>query len=143
MRILIVDDEKSLRETLAAVFVTNGYDVFTACDGKEALKIYLEKDFDFVLMDIGMPKIDGISAFREMIKINSAHKRTGNPHIVLMTGDVVKLEAAKKGGAKVIGKPFDVEKVVAMFSELKIENKIGSSRFCVGKNSIFNVIKSC
>jgi len=139
MKILIVDDEPKLRQTLAEVFVANGYDVFMASDGKEALKIYSGKDINFVLMDIGMPKMDGITAYREMIKINSALKEKANPHIVLMTGDVVKLEEAMKEGIKVSGKPFDTEKVIALFSELMWEETKKSAIFSQSSSVKSNV----
>jgi CheY-like chemotaxis protein len=119
MRILIVDDEQLMRETLSAIFVDNGFDVLLACDGKEAVKIFSENDIDFILMEIEMPEMDGLNAYQKMMKLCADEKK--QPYIVLMTGKLDQLEQAKKQGVKVIEKPFEVNKAVSMFLELKRE----------------------
>jgi DNA-binding response OmpR family regulator len=117
MKILIVDDEQLIREILSAIFEANGFDVLLASDGIEAVKVYDENDIDFVLMDIEMPKMDGFSAYQEMIKLNSTIEK--KPYIMLMTGKLDRLEEARKAGIKVIEKPFEVNNAVSLFLELK------------------------
>ena len=67
-KVLIVEDEKSLSDTLARVIGNNGFDVIRAVNGTEALEI-AEKEFpDLILLDIILPKMDGWEFFRELRK---------------------------------------------------------------------------
>ena len=58
--ILIIDDEKAIRKTLGEILSYEGYKIEEAVDGEEGLKKFKEKNYDVVLCDIKMPKIDGI-----------------------------------------------------------------------------------
>ncbi|MEO0114665.1 MAG: response regulator [candidate division WOR-3 bacterium] len=69
MKILIVDDEPGIRETLSAIFKEHGFDVLVAENGKEAVQIFSENDIDFVMMDIELPEMDGLTAY-QVIKKN-------------------------------------------------------------------------
>jgi DNA-binding response OmpR family regulator len=59
-KILVVDDEKSIRETVAYFLKNAGYEATTAADAKEAIKLVGEYRYDIVLADIVMPKMSGI-----------------------------------------------------------------------------------
>jgi DNA-binding response OmpR family regulator len=122
MKILIVDDEKSVKETLAEIFRVKNFKVLTAEDGQEAVKIFTENDIDFVLMDVQMPNMDGLSAYQQMIKHNSAIKKN-KPYIILMTGYSDRIEEITKEGVKAIRKPFDVNEVISLFFEMKREDE--------------------
>lgn len=63
--ILIVEDETSLNEAYQIVLANTGYDIFSAFDGKEALKITEEVNPDVILLDLRMPIMDGIEFMRE------------------------------------------------------------------------------
>ena len=65
-RVLVVDDEPGMRETLTDLLEAAGYDVSTACDGDDALSCIRQRVFDVILMDIRMPGRDGISVLREL-----------------------------------------------------------------------------
>ena len=65
--LLVVDDEKNVRLYMEAVLKKNNYNVFTACDGKEALDILDREHIDLVLLDIMMPNMDGYE-FTEMLR---------------------------------------------------------------------------
>ena len=67
-RILIVDDEQNIREVLKEYLEFNGFEVITADDGYEAVDMCKREDYDFIVMDIMMPKMDGLSAVREIRK---------------------------------------------------------------------------
>ena len=54
-RVLIVDDETVLREVMAKAFRTEGYKVFEAADGKEALEVFEENDIEIIILDVMMP----------------------------------------------------------------------------------------
>lgn len=68
MRLLLAEDEQALPKALAAILERNNYSVDTAYDGQEALE-YLEADnYDGVILDIMMPKVDGITVLQEIQK---------------------------------------------------------------------------
>ena len=88
-RILVVDDEKELAEIVAEQLVNMGYEAGTAFDGIEAVLSVLDHHWDIVLMDIRMPKLDGINALKIIRKLA--------PEVVVIsfTG-----HAAQAGGGK-------------------------------------------
>ena len=65
-KILIVDDEMNMRRTLAAILSDEGYEVATAATGEEAVDLCSREQFGIVLMDVRMPGIDGVEAFRQI-----------------------------------------------------------------------------
>jgi DNA-binding response OmpR family regulator len=67
-RILIVDDEEKIREVIREYAEFEGYEIEEASDGMEAVNICKIKDFDIIIMDIMMPKLDGYSAAKEIRK---------------------------------------------------------------------------
>lgn len=70
-RILVVDDEKRIREVIREYGEFEGHQVLEAKDGMEAVNICKEEDFDVIVMDIMMPKVDGFSAYKEIKKIKN------------------------------------------------------------------------
>jgi DNA-binding response OmpR family regulator len=122
MKILIVDDEQSVRETLSEIFKAKNFKVLTAKDGQEAVQIFTENDIDFVLMDVQMPKMDGLITYQQMIKLNPTIKKKKS-YIILMTGYSNRIEDIEKMGVKVIKKPFDVNEVISLFLDLKREEE--------------------
>ena len=68
-KILIVDDEQMIREVVREYALINGYEVAEASDGLEALELVEKEDFDCVILDIMMPKLDGLSACKQSKKI--------------------------------------------------------------------------
>ena len=67
-RILIVDDEAGIREMIKKYALYEGYEVFEAEDGMEAVRLCREHPFDLVILDVMMPELDGFSACREIRK---------------------------------------------------------------------------
>ncbi len=67
-KLLVVDDEKGIREIIKKYAVFEGHEVSEAIDGMEAVRICREKDFDIIIMDIMMPELDGFSACKEIRK---------------------------------------------------------------------------
>ena len=65
--ILIVDDEAGVRESLK-IILKSSYDLYTAPDGEEALKIIQERKIDLITMDLNMPKLSGVETPREIRK---------------------------------------------------------------------------
>ena len=68
MKILIVDDEEMIRNVLREYVEFEGNEAFEAADGMEAVKMCRENDYDVVLMDVMMPRLDGFSAVKEIRK---------------------------------------------------------------------------
>ena len=107
-RILVADDEQSMREFLDIMLKKEGYKVSLASNGEEVLKL-IDKDlFDLVLLDVRMPKLDGIGVLKK-IKITSPET------IVIMitayaSADTA-IKAMKEGAYDYITKPFKVEEI--------------------------------
>jgi two-component system nitrogen regulation response regulator NtrX len=107
--ILIIDDEKAIRKTLSEILSYEGYKMDEAGDGEEGLKKFKEKDYDVILCDIKMPKIDGIE-FLEKAK-------EANPDIpiIMISGHgtiETAVEAVKKGAYDYISKPPDLNRLL-------------------------------
>ncbi|HXB46007.1 MAG TPA: sigma-54 dependent transcriptional regulator [Puia sp.] len=107
--ILIIDDEKAIRKTLGEILSYEGYKIDEACDGEEGLKKFKDKDYDVILCDIKMPKIDGIE-FLEKAK-------DSNPDIPIIMisghGNIdTAVEAVKKGAYDFISKPPDLNRLL-------------------------------
>lgn len=118
-RILVADDESAIRFLLTEILTSQGYEVVTAADGVEALDIALSVDFDLVLMDLIMPRKDGIETMLAL--------RTRRPFwpIIAMSGgsrDYLPL-AAKLGARSTLAKPFDGQTLLAA-----IESELGRSQ---------------
>lgn len=79
--VLVVDDERGMRETVAEILESAGYRVRTAANGNDALGQLREIEFDVVVMDVRMPGLDGISVLREI--------GPPPPPVVLMTAYAV------------------------------------------------------
>jgi len=107
--ILIIDDEKAIRKTLGEILSYEGYKLDEAGDGEEGLKKIKEKDYDVILCDIKMPKIDGIE-FLE--KAKETHPDTP---IIMISGHGTidtAVEAVKKGAYDFISKPPDLNRLL-------------------------------
>lgn len=108
-KILIVDDEKSMREMLKILFEKEGFQVETAENGKNALNLISENLYDIVISDIRMEEISGIDLLRE-IKSNNYP-----PQVILMTAYAsteTAIEALKLGAVDYIIKPFNVNELL-------------------------------
>ena len=126
-RILVVDDEESLRHMLRTLLGKEGYDVTTAANGAEALTAIDAEPYDVVLCDVRIPKLDGLGLLEAM------EGRTTRPTFIMMSayGDMdTALEAIKKGAYDFIGKPFKSDEVILTLRKaeererLKRENEI-------------------
>ena len=115
-RILIVDDEKNMRKTLADILRDEGYQVATAATGEEAVALCSQQDFDVVLMDVRMPGMDGVEAFRRIRR-----HREGVRVLLMSAYDVNQLKEAAldEGAIAFLSKPLDVQKVIQLIGEVK------------------------
>ena len=107
-KILVADDEQSMREFLDIMLKKEGYKVSLASNGEEVVKLIDNDLFDLVLMDIRMPKLDGISALK---KIKSTSPETVVIMITAYASADTAIKAMKEGAYDYITKPFKVEEI--------------------------------
>ncbi len=124
--ILIVDDEPSILKSLSGLLADEGFEIETASNGYEALKIIDAESPDLVLLDIWMPGIDGIETLKEIKK--------NNPFIqvIIISGHgtiETAIKATKLGAFDLIEKPLSIDKVIVAinnalnFRRLEEENR--------------------
>ena len=115
MRLLVVDDDPSVREALALVLDLNGFEVATAVDGRQAIRTLSVDSPDAVILDVLMPGLDGLEVCRRM-------RATGNRTPVLMLtarAEVSERVAGLEAGADdYLAKPFAREELIARLRAL-------------------------
>lgn len=107
--ILIIDDERAIRNTLSEILGYEGYKVDEAEDGEQGLKKFSSKNYDLVLCDIKMPKIDGIEFLEKAKELNP------ETPIIIISGHgniETAVEAVKKGAFDYISKPPDLNRML-------------------------------
>ncbi len=109
MKILIVDDEEMIRGVLREYVEFEGNEAFEAADGMEAVKLCKENDYDLLLMDVMMPRLDGFSAVKEI-------KKTKDIPVIMLSArgeEYDKLFAFELGVDDYVTKPFSPKEVMA------------------------------
>jgi len=117
MRILVVDDEKIKRVTLADDLAAQGYDVVTAADGREALEQLGGGRFDVVVTDMKMPNVDGLELLKQIKQGPMAEIE-----VIMMTayGSIpVAVEAVKLGAYDFLTKPFRNEDIFPLLARIE------------------------
>jgi DNA-binding response OmpR family regulator len=109
-RVLIVDDEATLRRALRVGLAARGFEVMEAGNGNEALTIVAAEQCDAVLMDINMPELDGIEACRRIRHIRPALQIL---IISVRDGEEDKQRAFEAGANAYFTKPFTLREVIA------------------------------
>lgn len=112
-RILVVDDNRDMRESLKELLELSGYQVSLAEDGKKGLRRYQEEKPDLVVLDILMPDMDGLET------IGAIQQEQPDAKIIAMSGgmpngDMLMLEIARRLGAQqIFDKPIQMEPFLA------------------------------
>jgi len=109
-RILVVDDEASIREMLQRTLAVAEYDVEVAADGRSALERMRRSSYDLLITDLKMPAMDGITLIRE------AKRMQPDLRVVIITGfstEASAIEAVNLGVTGYLTKPFRIPKVLA------------------------------
>ncbi|MGQ9770938.1 MAG: sigma-54-dependent transcriptional regulator [Thermogutta sp.] len=120
MRVLIVDDEKIKRVTLADDLAAQGYEVETAADGEEALERLRARHFDIVVADVKMPRVDGL----ELLRYIKQGEQTPAIDVIMMTayGSIqLAVESMKLGAYDFITKPFRNQDLFPVLARLEKE----------------------
>ncbi len=148
-KILIIDDEKSIRYTLRDILEFEKYEVAEAKDGEEGIEMLKNNDFDVALCDIQMPKLDGIQVLEEFAKLGK-----DTQFIMISAYGSIKtaVEATKKGAFDFIQKPPDLNRLLLcvrnaldksnLVSETKIlRKKVSKTYDIVGQSEPINKVK--
>jgi two-component system, NtrC family, response regulator AtoC len=121
-RVLIVDDEPGLRQSLGLLLTDAGYDVATEGDGRRALEKALREPFDLVLCDVRMPALDGLGFLRE-------YQGGGGTALIIMMsaygGEEAALAAMKQGAYDYLPKPFRPDEVVLTLRKAEERERLG------------------
>ncbi|MBQ7724232.1 MAG: response regulator transcription factor [Lachnospiraceae bacterium] len=123
MNILVCDDDKEIVEAVDIYLSQEGYDVFKAYDGAEALEIINNNDIQLLIIDVMMPKMDGIHAVLEL------RKKSSIPVIILSakSEDSDKILGLNVGADDYLPKPFNpLELVARVKSQLRRYTKLGT-----------------
>lgn len=110
-RILIVDDEKDIRNLMQEIFTEEGYQVLLAANGQQAQAIWRDKSPDIIFLDIWMPDIDGISLLKKM----QNEKVLDHSCVIMMSGHgtiETAIEATKLGAYDFLEKPLSLAKLL-------------------------------
>ena len=108
-RILLVDDEPTMLKGLKYSLEQDGYEILTAQDGEEALSVFSENDVDLVLLDVMLPKMDGIQVCQRI-------REQSNVPIIMLTAkgeDMDKILGLEYGADDYMTKPFNILEVKA------------------------------
>ena len=110
-KILIVDDSESIREVLSFSVEKSGYEVYTACDGLDALKYFDGRTIDLLLTDFHMPNLNGLELIK---KVRQMTNYRFLPILVLTTENQIEIirEAKDSGATGWLMKPFSTEKLL-------------------------------
>ena len=109
-RVLLVDDNDTLRRALRRTLIAEGHQVVEAANGREAIERTESEDFDLIVSDVCMPDMDGVELLRAI------HERDADLPVVLITGDPelkTAMKAVEYGALEYLTKPVDIDKLKA------------------------------
>lgn len=113
--VLVVEDDAALAAMLAELLGGEGYDVVVAGDGQRALHLGLSRHFDVIVMDRGLPAIEGLDVLERLRR-----KGVATPALILsaLSNPADRVEGLNRGAEDYLGKPFDVEELLARVRSL-------------------------
>lgn len=127
MRILLVEDEENIRETVRLNLEMEGFEVITTGNGRAAQKILAEQHFDLLLFDVMLPEVDGLS-LAEQVRLTNPTV----PILILTAKDQAadRIAGLKKGADDYLTKPFNLEELL-----LRVHNLLRRSTRATGTSS--------
>jgi DNA-binding NtrC family response regulator len=133
-RVLIVDDQEMMRDSLAATLSRDGHEVVAAHDGQAALNRLTERRFDLMLTDLKMPRVNGLELLGEVKKV-----RPDLPVILMTAFATVQtaVEAMKLGAYDYIQKPFDGEEL-----KLLVDRTLEHARLRLENQALRTIVES-
>src|SRR3982751_69290 len=143
-KLLVVDDEKNLRLVVQKEMARQGHEGETADDGEAAWAMVEAHDFDVLLCDINMPRLDGIGLLRR------TRERSKNPpEVIMLTGQATvesAIEAMKLGAYDYLTKPYRIAELSALVDQaaekhqLKVDNTRLRAQIARGQNNLPEII---
>jgi len=132
-RILIVEDDESVREELCHYLTDAGYDVIEASDGKRALDLLESELLDLVLLDLRLPRVDGMQVLDEIVQ-----KHMPLPVIMISAHGTIQLavEATKKGAFDFLEKPLKSDRVL-----ITVRNALGQKQLEIEKRTLLEEVR--
>lgn len=148
-KILVIDDQKSIRNTLKEILEYEGNEVVLAEMGPEGLELFESEKFDIVLCDIKMPDMDGIEVLQKMMEKNS------EVPVIMISGHGnvdTAVDAIKKGAYDFIEKPLDLNRLLVtirnaverkdLVTETRVlRRKVSKTAEMVGESAAINLVK--
>jgi len=116
-KILIIEDEVDLRDTIAAILTISDFDVCTAHDGKSGIDMVMKENPDLIICDVNMPVMSG---FDVLINLKSKFAENDMPLFLFLTASVQEDDIAKGmklGANDYIMKPFDVDGLIGAINK--------------------------
>lgn len=110
--VLVVDDDTDVCEAIVDILSMEGIKTVTAFDGVQAIQKYNRQDFDLVITDINMPKLNGVELIQTVTNSDKTNKKK-TPPIIIISGDLsaFKNHLEKLDGVEILPKPFEREKL--------------------------------
>ena len=118
--ILVIDDEKSIRDMLRAGLTQYGYNYFEAPDGKSGIEVYKQNKPDLVLTDVKMPEMSGIELTKHIKGIEH------NADVVIMTGygsEELVIDALRSGASNYVKKPISLNELFNILDSLILKRE--------------------
>ena len=125
-RVLVVDDEESMRHMLSIILKKEGYDIVCAEGGEQALKILGKDEFDFAICDIKMPGVDGVDFLK---RLKTEQDIISQPTIVMMSayGTIdMAIECMRLGAYDYISKPFKADEMILTLKKAEERERLKS-----------------
>ncbi len=130
MKVLIVDDEEMIRNVLKEYVVFEGNEAYEAADGMEAVRMCRDNDYDIILMDVMMPRLDGFSAVKEI-------RKTKDIPVIMLSArgeEYDKLFGFEIGVDDYVTKPFSPKEVMARINAVTKRRSAGKEE---PKNDVY------
>ena len=134
-RLLIVDDEAKIREMIAKYASHEGHETDLACNGKEALKLFREGDYDVVILDVMMPEMDGYETLKKMKEIRDVH-------CIFLTAlgeEYDRVYGFDIGGEDYVTKPFSPMELMARIKVILSHSKSTEQKSDNGKLTVSGI----
>lgn len=147
-KILVIDDEKSIRKTLREILEYEKFEIEEASDGPEGIELIKKTEFDVILCDIKMPKMDGVEVLEQVMKITDTPVVMISGHGTIETA----VDAIKRGAFDYIAKPLDLNRLLItirnatdkghLVSETKVlKKKVSKTWEMIGESPAISQIK--
>ena len=133
IKILVVEDDKHIRETVAAYLVDAGYQVDTSADGNDALEKFYDNSYHLVILDIMLPGVNGHELLKELRKLHDTP-------VLMMTAlddDANEIKAFTNEADDYVTKPFTIEILLKRAEALLRRSGVIKKEVCFGKLTLY------